>query len=66
MKECVFFFPVKLSLVFAMQLCCEYWPTDEPKDIPNSGDEDDEHADPNQQNHCNGNVADPAEIFWGT
>lgn len=49
-----------------MQLCCEYWPTDEPKDIPNSGDEDDEHADPNQQNHCNANVADPAEIFWGT
>lgn len=48
-----------------MQLCCECWPTDEPKDIPNGGDEDDEHVDPKQQSRCDADVADPAELFWG-
>lgn len=38
-------------------------PTDESKDVPNGGDEDDEEVAPNQQSQGDDDVTDPAETF---
>lgn len=46
-----------------MRLCCECWPTNESKYIPYGGDKDDKDVAPNQQNHSDNDVADPAEPF---
>lgn len=39
--------------------------TDESKDVPDGGDEDDQGVGAGQQDHGDGNVADPAEVLGG-